>query len=60
MGNMERPSIGDLARATGLTVRALRHDQDLGLLAPELDRLIGPGHERRNLGFDEAGIVLPA
>jgi DNA-binding transcriptional MerR regulator len=129
---MERLSIGDLARATGLTVRALRHYQDLGLLAPagvdpatryrayspeqleraqaiarlrrlglplarirdylaatpatrqrlleehraeldarlrstgqlqlELDRLIGPGHERRNLGFDEAGPdgVLPA
>jgi DNA-binding transcriptional MerR regulator len=126
---MERLSIGDLARATGLTVRALRHYQDLGLLAPagvdpatryrsygpeqleramaiarlglplarirdylaatpatrrrlledhraeldarlrstaqlqlELERLIGPGHERRNLGFDEAGPdgVLPA
>jgi DNA-binding transcriptional MerR regulator len=128
---MERLSIGDLARATGLTVRALRHYQDLGLLAPaavdpatryraygpeqleramaiarlrrlglplarvrdylaatpaerrrlleehraeldarlrstgrlqlELDRLIGPGQERRNLGFDEAGPdgVLP-
>lgn len=28
----------------------------------ELERLIGPGHERRNLGFDEAGPdgVLPA
>jgi DNA-binding transcriptional MerR regulator len=129
---MERLSIGDLARATGLTVRALRHYQDLGLLVPagahpstryrtygpeqleraraiarmrrlglsldrirdylaaapvdrrrlledhraeldarlrstaqlqlELDRLIGPAHERRNLGFDEAGPdgVLPA
>ena len=34
MGRMERLSIGDLARATGLTVRALRHYQDLGLLAP--------------------------
>jgi DNA-binding transcriptional MerR regulator len=125
-------SIGELARATGLTVRALRHYQDLGLLAPaavdpatryrrygpeqleralaiarlrrlglplarvrdwldasdeerrrlledhraglaarlrstgrlqlELERLIGPGHERRNLGFDLAGPdgVLPA
>jgi hypothetical protein len=31
MGRMERLSIGDLARATGLTVRALRHYQDLGL-----------------------------
>jgi protein phosphatase len=31
---MERLSIGDLARATGLTVRALRHYQDLGLLVP--------------------------
>jgi DNA-binding transcriptional MerR regulator len=31
---MERLSIGDLATATGLTVRALRHYQDLGLLAP--------------------------
>ena len=31
---MERLSIGDLANATGLTVRALRHYQDLGLLAP--------------------------
>ena len=130
---MERLSIGDLARATGLTVRALRHYQDLGLLVPagvdpatrrraygpgqlerardiarlrrlglplarirdylaaasaedrrrllqdhraeldarlrstgrlqlELDRLIGPAHERCNLGFDEAGPdgVLPA
>jgi DNA-binding transcriptional MerR regulator len=122
---MERLSIGDLARATGLTVRALRHYQDLGLLVPaavdpatryraygpeqveraqaiarlrrlglplarvrdylaaapaerlrlledhraelderlrstarlqlELDRLLGPAGERRNLGFDEAG-----
>jgi DNA-binding transcriptional MerR regulator len=130
---MERLSIGDLARATGLTPRALRHYQDLGLLTPagvdavtrhrsygpeqlerareiarlrrlglplarirvylaaasaedrrwllerhraeldarlrstgqlqlELDRLIGPAHERRNLGFDEAGPegILPA
>jgi DNA-binding transcriptional MerR regulator len=129
---MERLSIGDLANATGLTVRALRHYQDLGMLAPagvdpatryrtygpeqleraraiarlrrlglsldrirdylaaapvdrrrlledhraeldarvrstaqlqqELDRLIGPAHEGRNLGFDEAGPdgVLPA
>ena len=31
---MERLSIGDLARTTGLTVRALRHNQDLDLLAP--------------------------
>src|SRR5512133_4039855 len=31
---MERLSIGELAHATGLTVRALRHYQDLGLLAP--------------------------
>jgi hypothetical protein len=31
---MERLSIGDLARETGLTVRALRHYQDLGLLVP--------------------------
>lgn len=31
---MERLSIGDLANATGLTVRALRHYQDLGLLVP--------------------------
>jgi DNA-binding transcriptional MerR regulator len=31
---MERLSIGDLARATGLTVRALRHYQELGLLVP--------------------------
>jgi DNA-binding transcriptional MerR regulator len=31
---MERLSIGDLARATGLTVRAVRHYQDLGLLVP--------------------------
>jgi DNA-binding transcriptional MerR regulator len=125
-------SIGELARASGLTVRALRHYQELGLLAPggvdpvtryrrygpeqlerariiarlrrlglslarvrdyldasdedrrrlledhragldarlrstgrlqlELERLIGPGHERRNLGFDLAGPdgVLPA
>jgi DNA-binding transcriptional MerR regulator len=129
---MERLSIGELAHATGLSVRALRHYQDLGLLVPagvdpatryraygptqleralaiarlrrlglpltrirdylaaapaerrrllqdhraeldarlrstaqfqhELDRLIGPAHERRNLGFDEAGPdgVLPA
>jgi DNA-binding transcriptional MerR regulator len=130
---MQRLSIGELAQATGLTVRALRHYQDLGLLAPaevdpatryrvygpeqleraltiarlrrlglpltrirdylatgsaaerrrlleehraeldarlratgrlqlELERLIGPGHERRNLGFDLAGPdgVLPA
>jgi DNA-binding transcriptional MerR regulator len=129
---MQRLSIGDLARATGLTVRALRHYQDLGLLAPatvdpatryrvygpeqlerareiarlrhlglplasirrylaagpperrrlleghraeldarlrsvgrlqlELDRLLGPAGERRNLGFDQAAAdgVLPA
>jgi DNA-binding transcriptional MerR regulator len=31
---MERLSIGELAHATGLTVRALRHYQDLGLLVP--------------------------
>jgi DNA-binding transcriptional MerR regulator len=31
---MERLSIGDLAHATGLTVRALRHYQELGLLVP--------------------------
>src|SRR4029453_12838836 len=114
-GRMERLSIGDLARETGLTVRALRHYQDLGLLVPagvhpatryrtygpeqleralaiarprrlglpphrtpphlpapppgppaqlqqELNRLIGPAHGSRNLGFDEAGPdgVLPA
>ena len=130
---MQPLSIGDVAGATGLTVRALRHYQQLGLLAPagvdpgtryraygpeqleraqeiarlrrlglplarirdylaaasaedrrqllqnhrveldtrlrstgqlqlELDRLIGPAHERRNLGFDEPGPdgILPA
>jgi DNA-binding transcriptional MerR regulator len=31
---MEQLSIGDLAHATGLTVRALRHYQELGLLVP--------------------------
>jgi DNA-binding transcriptional MerR regulator len=31
---MEQLSIGDLAHATGLTIRALRHYQELGLLVP--------------------------
>jgi DNA-binding transcriptional MerR regulator len=130
---MEPLSIGDLARASGLTVRAVRHYQDVGLLAParvdpatrrraygpeqlrrardiaqlrrlglpldrireylaaasaqeqlrlledhraglearlrstgqlvlELDALIGPRHERLNLGFDQVGPdgTLPA
>jgi DNA-binding transcriptional MerR regulator len=52
---MERLSIGELARATGLTVRALRHYQDLGLLVPaDVDpatryRVYGPEQVERAL-----------
>jgi hypothetical protein len=55
---MRRLSIGDLARATGLTVRALRHYQDLGLLAPAaVDGVLpahwdGGGDDRYERGLD--------
>jgi MerR HTH family regulatory protein len=68
---MQPLSIGNLARATGLTVRALRHYQELGLLVPAgVDpatgyRAYGPEQleraqeiarlRRLGLGFDDAG-----
>jgi DNA-binding transcriptional MerR regulator len=44
-----RWKIGDLAAATGLTVRALRHFDDIGLLCPEAR---SPGGHRRYSGDD--------